>query len=161
MNAPSKWSFIGGRTMLPRRLPQPKLGVHAPPRTIWPRHRRRVRSHGCCVPNCPASRVDFAHLRSAANAGKGQKPHDAFGISLCRAHHIEQHHLGAASFGRKYAINLWALAREFLRRTPDHWMRLSLALGDERAREDEAAEASAIVVPRNRCSGAQQPHPPG
>jgi hypothetical protein len=141
MKSPSKWSFTGGRTMLPRRLPQPKLGVNAPPRKVWPRHRRWVRSHGCCVPDCPASRVDFAHLRSAANAGKGLKPHDAFGISLCRAHHIEQHTLGAASFGQKHGIDLWALAREFARRTPDQRMRFSLTGHDEPTNKPEPAAA--------------------
>jgi hypothetical protein len=137
MNAPSKWSFVGGRTMLPRRLQRPKLGVQSPPQKVWQRHRRWVRSHGCCVPGCTAERVDFAHLRSAANAGKGQKPHDAFGISLCRAHHIEQHALGAASFGQKYSIDPWALAREFQRRTPDLRMRLLLALPREQAPHNE------------------------
>jgi len=72
--------------------------------------------------------VDFAHLRSAANAGKGQKPLDIFGVSLCRAHHDEQHHLGVEDFNRKYGIDLWALAVEFARRSPDWEMRASLKL---------------------------------
>jgi hypothetical protein len=33
--------------------------------------------------------VDFAHLRSASNAGMDQKPHDIFGVSLCRNDHAE------------------------------------------------------------------------
>jgi hypothetical protein len=57
-----------------------------------------------------------------------QKPHDAFGISLCWAHHEEQHRIGPLSFGQKYQIDLWALAAEFARRSPDQAMRASLKL---------------------------------
>jgi hypothetical protein len=77
--------------LLPRRLKRSKLGVQVPARKVWPRHRRWVKSHGCCVPECDATIVDFAHLRSSANAGMSQKPHDVFGVSLCRNHHVEQH----------------------------------------------------------------------
>jgi hypothetical protein len=119
---------------LPRRLKRPKLLVQPPPRKIWPRHRRWVRSHGCCIPHCDAADVEFAHLRSAANAGTGQKPHDAFGVSLCRVHHIEQHALGGNTFGQKYGVDLWALAAEFVRRTPDTEMRSSLNLDDDKTR---------------------------
>jgi hypothetical protein len=81
---------VEGLVLLPHRLKRSKLGVHLPPRKIWPRHRRWVKSHGCCVPGCDAKSVDFAHLRSAANAGMNQKPHDIFGVSLCRHRHVEQ-----------------------------------------------------------------------
>jgi hypothetical protein len=113
---------------LPDRLKRPALGVRVTVQKIWPRHRRWVRAHGCCVPDCRARSIDFAHLRSAANAGTGQRPHDIFGISLCRAHHEEQHRLGADAFGDKYKIDLWALAAEFARRSPDWQMRASLKL---------------------------------
>ncbi len=113
---------------LPDRLKRPKLGVRAPLQKVWPRHRRWVKSHGCCVPYCPATKVDFAHLRSAGNAGKGQKPHDVFGVSLCRVHHDEQHRMGADAFRDKYQIDLWDLAAEFARRSPDWEMRASLKL---------------------------------
>jgi Putative HNHc nuclease len=113
---------------LPVKLKRPRLGVRTPLQKIWPRHRRWVRAHGCCVPDCRAASVDFAHLRSAANAGKGQIPHDIFGISLCRIHHDEQHRIGADAFGDKYQIDLWALAAEFARRSPDWEMRASLKL---------------------------------
>jgi hypothetical protein len=104
------------------------MGVRSPLQKIWPRHRRWVKSHGCSVPGCAAPRVDFAHLRSAANAGKDQKPHDIFGVSLCRVHHEEQHRLGADAFGRQHSIDVWALAAEFARRSPDSEMRASLRL---------------------------------
>ena len=113
---------------LPDRLKRSKLGVRTPLQKVWPRHRRWVKSHGCCVLGCVARSVDFAHLRSTANAGTGQMPHDIFGISLCRAHHDEQHRIGVAAFSRKYGIDLWALAAEFARRSPDWEMRTSLKL---------------------------------
>ena len=113
---------------LPERRKRPRMGVQMPLQKIWPRHRRWVRAHGCCVPDCRTPSVDFAHLRSAANAGKDQKPHDIFGISLCRVHHDEQHRIGADAFGDKYLIDLWALAAEFGRRSPDWEMRASLRL---------------------------------
>ena len=113
---------------LPARLPRPKLAVRMPIQKIWPRHRRWVRSHGCCVPECQALSVDFAHLRSAGNAGTGQMPHDAFGVSLCRVHHDEQHRIGVDAFDKKYGVDLWGIAAEFARRSPDWEMRASLKL---------------------------------
>jgi hypothetical protein len=113
---------------LPNKLKRPEMGLRARAQKIWPRHRRWVKAHGCCVPGCAAHSVDFAHLRSAANAGTGQTPHDIFGVSLCRVHHDEQHRIGADAFGKKYRIDLWALAAEFARRSPDWEMRASLKL---------------------------------
>ena len=113
---------------LPDRLKRPKMGLREPIQKIWPRHRRWVRSHGCCVPNCRSPSVDFAHLRSAANAGTGQRPHDIFGVSLCRTHHDEQHRIGADAFSDKYGIDLWGLAAEFGRKSPDWEMRASLRI---------------------------------
>ena len=116
---------------LPRRLKRPKLKVNPPPRTVWPRHRRWVKSHACCVPHCQAVSVDFAHLRSVTNAGMGQKPHDAFGVSLCRLHHIEQHRLGVVAFDQKYGTDLWSLAAEFAKYSPDVEMRVGLKLSNQ------------------------------
>ena len=114
--------------MLPNRLKRPKLGIQPTSHKVWPRHRRWVKSHGCCVPGCCATTIDFAHFRSAANAGMARKPHDGFGVSLCRAHHIEQHNLGLETFERKYGVDLQALAVEFARRSPDVDMRKALKL---------------------------------
>ena len=113
---------------LPDRLKRPKLRVRTSVQKVWPRHRRWVRAHGCCVPGCDGRAVDFAHLRSAANAGTGQRPHDIFGVSLCRTHHDEQHRLGAEAFGDKYNADLWDFASEFGRRSPDWQMRASLRI---------------------------------
>jgi hypothetical protein len=114
--------------MLPGRLKRPKLAVRVVVRKVWPRHRRWVRSHRCCVPHCESKSVDFAHLRSAANAGMAQMPHDIFGVSLCRAHHGEQHSIGTRAFNEKYGIDLWDIAAAFARYTPDWEMRASLRL---------------------------------
>jgi hypothetical protein len=56
------------------------------------------------------------------------QPHDIFGVSLCRAHHIEQHSLGIDAFDRKYGTDLWALAAEFARRSPELEIRGALDL---------------------------------
>jgi hypothetical protein len=49
-------------------------------------------------------------------------------VSLCRLHHDEQHRIGAEAFGDKHGIDLWDLAAEFARRSPDWEMRASLRL---------------------------------
>jgi hypothetical protein len=57
-----------------------------------------------------------------------QKPHDIFGVSLCRNHHVEQHNLGVDALDRKYGMDLRALAAEFARCSPDADMRAALRL---------------------------------
>src|SRR5215472_16025544 len=98
--------------MLPPRLKRLKNRMGPPVRKVWPRHRRWVRSHQCSVPGCRGGDIDVAHLRSVDNAGMSQKPHDAFGASLCRVHHIEQHNMGIDAFNGKYGLDLWGLAAE-------------------------------------------------
>lgn len=89
-----------------------------------PAHRAFVRSHGCCVPGCDRRPVEFAHVRGGTGGGIGVKPSDRWGISLCghdiefEGHHAEQHRIGEASFAAKYAIDLTALALEFVKRSP-------------------------------------------
>lgn len=48
----------------------------------------------------------------------GLKPSDSWCISLCRAHHLEQHEVGETAFEAKYDLDLRALAREFAQRSP-------------------------------------------
>jgi hypothetical protein len=115
---------------LPPRLKRHKIKLCPAQQRIWPRHRRWVRSHRCCVPHCNAVQIEFAHLRSPTNAGIALKPHDAFGVSLCAVHHSEQHNMGMRAFEQKYGIDLWALAVEFVRHSPDVEMRSSLKFGD-------------------------------
>lgn len=115
-------------TSLPKRRPPLRSGIERVPPRVWLRHRKFVRSHQCVVPGCDDGPIEFAHVRSAANAGTGLRPHDAFAVSACAAHHREQHAIGQPAFERKYGIDLMALAREFTRRSPDVAMRESLKL---------------------------------
>lgn len=113
---------------LPRRRKVAKSGIREI-RREFPRHRRFVRSHECSVPNCQDAPIEFAHVRSAANAGTSLRPHDAFAISLCASHHREQHNIGQPAFERKYNIDMMTLAMEFTERSPDVAMRESLRDG--------------------------------
>ena len=114
--------------MLPPRRKPARSGIERAAHREWPRHRKFVRSHACCVPNCTGSPIEFAHIRSAATAGTGLKPHDAFGVSLCFAHHREQHDDGVETFQRRHGIDLGKIALEFVRHSPDVEMRASLRL---------------------------------
>lgn len=115
---------------LPRRRKVSKSGIERAPKREFPRHRKFVRSFGCCVPGCEEAQIEFAHVRSAANSGTAVRPHDAFGISLCVAHHREQHSIGQPAFERKYNIDLKALATAFVKASPDVGMKESLKLID-------------------------------
>lgn len=111
---------------LPARRSRLKSGIERAPKRVWMRHRRFVRSHCCCVPGCLASEVQFAHIRTAANAGMGLKPHDSHGVPLCFNHHREQHDCGVATFQDRHEVDLEAVAAELVRRSPDWAMRQSL-----------------------------------
>lgn len=107
---------------LPPKRQKPRSGIQRAPKREWPRHRRFVRSRICCVPNCDIGAViDFAHVKTRGAGG-----HDCYGVSLCRIHHAEQHAIGVDTFQRKYGIDLWALAAEFTRLSPDQAMKESL-----------------------------------
>lgn len=112
--------------MLPARKKPVRSNILRGPKREWPRHRRFVRSHQCCVPGCLQGPIEFAHVRTAANAGKSLKPHDAHAVSLCADHHREQHNRGVQTFERKYGIDLAKLADEFARKSPDQAMKDSL-----------------------------------
>jgi hypothetical protein len=110
---------------MPRATPKrQRMGVREIERTVFPVHEAFVRSQGCCVPGCWCGPVEFAHQRTAANSGKSDKPHAAYGIPLCRDHHVEQHR-GVLTFGRKYHIDLWRIAAGLVSRSPDGKMRES------------------------------------
>ena len=101
--------------MLPRRIPK------APKRTSRWRsqaHCSFVRSHECVVPGCHDRPIEVAHVRIGSGAGMGQRPDDFNVVSLCRAHHLEQHSIGETSFAAKHRIDLSALADEFSARSP-------------------------------------------
>lgn len=113
---------------LPPKRSRQRSGIMRGPQREWPKHRRFVRSHGCCVPGCQDGPIEAHHMRSSANAGTGLKPHDRFLVSLCAAHHRELDDVsgGIETFQRRYGIDLWALAEEFARRSTDQEMRRSL-----------------------------------
>lgn len=111
---------------LPPRRKRTRSGIERALKRVWLRHRRFVRSHACCVPGCAATETQFAHIRTAANAGTGLKPHDSHGVPLCFNHHLEQHQVGQGSFEDRHGIDLDAIAAELLRRSPDFELRLSL-----------------------------------
>ena len=113
-----------GHLVIPKRRKRPKMGVRIQVDKIFMRHRKYVKGFGCAVPGCACPDIEFAHIRNAANSGKGNKPHDSFGYGLCGPHHAEEHH-GAETFAKKYNINPYRLAAWFLRNSPDQEMRES------------------------------------
>ena len=114
------------QTCLPAKRTGPRSGIlRAEPRD-WPRHKVFLRGHHCCVPDCLALPIDAAHIRSAANAGIGIKPHDAFCVPLCRSHHVQQHQIGQPRFDALYRIELLGLVRQFVWTSPDRKMRESV-----------------------------------
>jgi hypothetical protein len=101
--------------MLPGRINSRDL--RGKPKIRSDAHRKWVRSHFCCVPGCQQMPIDCAHVSIPGNRGVGIKASDAYTISLCHPHHMEQHQ-GSETFERKYKINMVALAREFFERSP-------------------------------------------
>lgn len=110
---------------LPPKVKRQRSGIERSPRREWPRHRKFVRSHGCCVPGCTHGPSDFAHVKSRG-AGGG----DETGVSLCREHHTEQHAIGIETFQRRYGIDLWDLAAAFVRASPDRAMKEAIRLAE-------------------------------
>ncbi len=54
------------------------------------------------------------------------KPHDRFCVPLCNEHHAEQEGR-TKTFERKYGIDLWAIAAELARQSPDLTMKKSVS----------------------------------
>ena len=81
-------------------------------------HRAWVRIHRCSVRGCLGLPIECAHVRSGTDGGLGIKPSDRWTISLCRAHHLEQHEIGECAFEARYDLDLRELARESARRSP-------------------------------------------
>jgi hypothetical protein len=109
--------------LLPAKRQKVRSGIARAPQREWPRHRRFVRSHACCVPNCPGGPIEFAHIRLGAHSGMSQRPHDWHGISLCAAHHRDAHQHGEETFAKAHKLDLQKLAAEFARLSPDIDMR--------------------------------------
>ena len=81
-------------------------------------HRAWVRRHRCSIPGCCNIPIECAHVRQGTDGGTGMRPSDQWCISLCHAHHLEQHELGELRFEEMYDLDLHGLAREFARRSP-------------------------------------------
>lgn len=113
-------------TRLPQKRPRVRSGILREPDRKYPRHERWVRSHACSIAGCENGPIEFAHVRSAANAGMGLKPNSSYGISLCTTHHREQHNIGVDTFQRIYNIDLWTLAEKFATLSPDLEMKASI-----------------------------------
>lgn len=83
-----------------------------------PAHRAWVRRHHCCVPDCLNLPIECAHVRTGTDGGVGLKPSDRWTVSLCSAHHAEQHRLGERRFAKVHGLDLSGLAAEFADRSP-------------------------------------------
>ena len=77
-----------------------------------------MRRHHCSVPGCLENTIECAHVRRGSDGGVGLKPSDRWVISLCVAHHREQHQIGERAFEERYSLDLSALAAEFAQRSP-------------------------------------------
>ena len=111
--------------MLQRKPKRVRMGVREIEPSVFNQHRRFVRSHGCAVPGCPCTDIEFAHLRTAANSGTGVKPHDGFGIAMCSGHHAQAHLIGHDTFAKNNHIDLCRIAAQLVTRSPDRKMRES------------------------------------
>ncbi len=116
---------------LPAKRPTPKSGIPRAPKRVWLRHRKFVRSHCCVVPGCEATDIQFCHIRTAANAGTGLKPHDAHSFPACFNNHREQHDCGQGTFEDRHGIDLDPIAATLVLRSPDVQMRLAMMLDGE------------------------------
>lgn len=110
--------------IFPQRRKRDRYGIDRGPRLVWPHHEKWVRGFGCSVPGCKCTPIRCHHLRNAANSSTSKKPHSAFVISLCDAHHDECHK-GEKTFAEKYGLSLYAIAGRLLRHSPDRAMRES------------------------------------
>ncbi len=79
-----------------------------------PKHMKWVRGFKCCVDRCDGWPVIFHHVRSAGEAGMGEKD-DRYGAPLCNDHHIELHQIGWRTFEAKHGLDLEALAEQLWR----------------------------------------------
>lgn len=98
---------------LPPRIKRERVDTGREKRDRCPSHLAFVRSHGCCVPGCDERPIEAAHVRSGTDGGIGLKPSDCWSISLCAAHHRQQHAIGEPAFEREHGIDMKRLAREF------------------------------------------------
>lgn len=117
--------------MLPPKRKKSRSGIARGSQRRFPKHEKWVRGHGCIVAGCENTNIEVMHLRSAANSGIGIKPPSWFTVSGCGAHHNQAHSLGHDTFAAMHGIDLWALAAEFARLSPDREMKEAMRNKDE------------------------------
>lgn len=105
---------------LPNRLQKERK---SPAERECPGHRAWVRRHHCCVPGCLNVHIECAHVRTGTDGGIGLKPSDRWTVSLCSAHHAEQHRIGERRFEVRYRLDLRGLAETFTKKSP-HRLRI-------------------------------------
>lgn len=113
---------------LPRRRKVVKSGIREL-RREFPRHRKFIRSHHCVCEDCIQEPIEVSHIRTAANAGVGIKPHDWFTVPMCREHHAEYHRIGHQTFEGRYRLNLTAIAALLAHTSPDKAMKEAMRNG--------------------------------
>jgi hypothetical protein len=111
---------------LPVRRKKAKMNVRQVERRESARHRKFVRSFVCIAANSVdgcSGRIQCCHVRAGLpageQAGKAQKPHDAFSFPGCEYHHAVQHMIGESSFEKQYGVNLLAAAIKLAGLSPD------------------------------------------
>ena len=102
--------------LLPKRRHSNSRRQHVGRR--FPNHCAWVRGHACSVSGCAAQDIECAHVRRGTDGAAGVKPSDLWTVSLCAAHHAEQHSIGEGAFEARYMLDLKALARTFARLSP-------------------------------------------
>lgn len=104
----------------------PKNGLRVNERDR-PSHRKWLRLKACVVPGCQGLPIVVAHVRSSMDGGIGVKPHDAFAVPMCDAHHLSgpqaQHSIGEPAFEKLHGIDLMKLALMFASKSPDERIR--------------------------------------
>lgn len=118
----------------PKRKPV-KSGIERALKREWPRHRKFLRSFQCVVRGCEDGPIEVSHIRTAANAGTGIKPHDSSAVPMCHAHHLLYHERGHDTFTNLFQLDLAAIAATFTRMSPDKAMRDSLNPQREEGRD--------------------------
>ena len=102
--------------MLPRRLEKPPR-FNAPKRVRSPGHLKFVRGFAC-VACGSGEQIHAHHVRLGTHSPMGAKPDDSFVVSLCWRCHARLHIIGEATFQKTHAIDLLALAAEFVAKSP-------------------------------------------
>lgn len=123
---------------LPAKRERVRSGILRGPKREWPKHQKFIRRHTCVVTlgkvidECDG-RIECAHYRTAANAGKSQKPADWHCFPCCFKHHAEQHRIGQPAFERKYGLTLADICADLAKLSTDERMLEAMAIAKDQA----------------------------